>query len=129
VPAAFATVLRAADNSRGENDKRRFVGRDFTLDSRLSRKQSFLKTGSFQKLSKLGVIHFMSNERKNRWKKAGEQCPICGSTNTQMRDFHQDIQTIYSIGEPPQLIGRNPRFSMCCSNCGHSEHFQGNPFE
>jgi hypothetical protein len=35
VPAAFATVLRAADNSRGENDKRR-EGIKRTLASGLS---------------------------------------------------------------------------------------------
>ncbi len=61
------------------------------------------------------------------WSMAGDECPACGSKNTVLRDFRQDVQVTPSIGGPSQVRGRNARYTMECQDCGHKEDKQGTP--
>lgn len=45
----------------------------------------------------------MTTETK-LWNKPGDTCPQCGSTNTTVRDFKQEILQINQIGGEPVLV-------------------------
>ena len=56
-----------------------------------------------------------------------DPCPKCGSTNTTVRDFSQEVYEVPQLGGERILVPRNPRFYMSCEDCGHREFKYGYP--